>query len=187
FRQPAHARDHLHEIADRPHLPDLLELLVEVIEGEARLEELLRLGFGLFLVDVLLRPLDQREDVPHPEDPCREPVGVEDFEPVEPLARAQVLDRHTGRGPHGQRRSAATVRTGTPRDFPGAWSCSAAAGRWTSAATRTGWRPWRRRTFASFATVVVLPEPCRPTSAMTVGGRSARASGTASRPSMSTR
>src|SRR2546425_4332063 len=61
-----------------------------------------------------------------------------------------------------------------------------AAGRCTSAATRSGRRPCLRRRFASFAAVVVFPDPCRPASTTTVGGRSARASGVASLPSIST-
>jgi hypothetical protein len=38
-------------------------------------------------------------------------------------------------------------------------SCSMAAGRWTSAATSIGWRPCFISVTASFAQVVVLPEP----------------------------
>ena len=37
----AHARDHAHELADRAHLLDLLELVEEVLEGELGLAELL--------------------------------------------------------------------------------------------------------------------------------------------------
>src|SRR5687767_8003609 len=55
-----------------------------------------------------------------------------------------------------------------------------------SAAMSIGRRPCLRRRFAILPAVVVLPEPCSPTSAMTVGGRSERASGTASPPSIST-
>src|SRR5688572_1602108 len=74
-----------------------------------------------------------------------------------------------------------------PSCFPSVRSCSIAAGRYTSAATSNGRRPCLRSTFASFAAVVVLPEPWRPTRSSTVGGRSARASGTAAPPSISTR
>src|SRR6266550_4650885 len=83
-------------------------------------------------------------------------------------------------------RPGSTARTGTPSCLPRVMSWSIAAGRCTSAATRSGRRPCLRMRFASFAAVVVLPEPCRPASTMTVGGRSARASGVAAPPSMST-
>src|SRR2546430_2005200 len=51
---------------------------------------------------------------------------------------------------------------------------------------RSGRRPCLRTRFASFAAVVVLPEPCRPARTMTVGGRSALTSGVAVPPSIST-
>ena len=49
--------------------------------------------------------------------------------------------------------------TGMPSCLPSVRSCSIAAGRCTSAATSTGRRPCLRSTFASFAAVVVFPEP----------------------------
>src|SRR4051812_14394287 len=51
-----------------------------------------------------------------------------------------------------------------------------AAGRCKSAATRPGLRPSLRNSSASFAAVVVLPEPWRPASRITVGGRGVKAS-----------
>ncbi len=61
------------------------------------------------------------------------------------------------------------VTTGMSRPRPSVTSCSTAAGRYGSAATRIGRRPsfttWR----ASLAAVVVLPEPWSPTRAMTAG------------------
>ncbi len=44
-----------------------------------------------------------------------------------------------------------------------------AAGRYTSAATSSGRLCWRSRKRASLPMVVVLPEPCRPTSMIPVG------------------
>ena len=48
-------------------------------------------------------------------------------------------------------------------------NCSIAAGRRTSVDTSIGWRPCFCSHFASFADVVVLPEPCRPSISMTRG------------------
>ena len=48
-------------------------------------------------------------------------------------------------------------------------SCSTAAGRWRSAATRRGLRSWAASIRASLPQVVVLPDPCRPQSISTVG------------------
>ncbi len=52
--------------------------------------------------------------------------------------------------------------TGTPISSPSATSCSMAAGRLRSAATSIGCRPFSLRWTASFAHVVVFPEPCTP-------------------------
>ena len=52
---------------------------------------------------------------------------------------------------------------------PSVTSWSTAAGRYGSAATSIGWRPWRTIQRASLAEEVVLPEPWRPTIAMTAG------------------
>jgi len=113
---------------------------------------------------------------------CRRSGGVDDDRVA--ALRDRALDR---RATSPATRSPFTVAPGTPSDFPSDWKLNRPpAGRWTSAATSSGWRPCLRRTFASFATVVVLPEPCSPMSAITVGGRSAFASGAASPPSIST-
>ena len=65
-------------------------------------------------------------------------------------------------------------KTGTWICLPSCSSWSIAAGRCRSAAIRPGLRPWLRRCSASFAAVVVLPEPCRPASRMTVNLPNAR-------------
>src|ERR1700694_1332057 len=64
--------------------------------------------------------------------------------------------------------------TGPPICAPSCSSCSRAAGRYTSAATRAGAFCSSLRRRASFAAVVVLPEPCNPTSRMTVGPTEAK-------------
>ena len=88
----AHARDHRHDLADRAHLLDLLELVEHVLEGEARLAELLLHLLRLVDVEGLLGPLDERQDVAHPQDPAGEPVGMEELEGIGLLAGAEELD-----------------------------------------------------------------------------------------------
>ena len=61
------------------------------------------------------------------------------------------------------------VWTSIPMWSPSCTSWSTAAGRYTSAATSSGRWPSLRRRTASLAAVVVLPEPCSPTSITTAG------------------
>ena len=58
---------------------------------------------------MLLRALDEREDVAHAEDPLRQPVGMEDLDRVELLAGADELDRNTRHGAHRERCAPARV------------------------------------------------------------------------------
>ena len=60
--------------------------------------------------------------------------------------------------------------TGTFICAPRVMSCSIAAGLCRSAATSRGLLPSFLKFLASFAAVVVFPEPCKPMSIMTVGG-----------------
>src|SRR5512133_1106720 len=69
-----------------------------------------------------------------------------------------------------------SLKTGTWIWRPSCSSWSIAAGRCRSAATRPGLRPSLRSSSASLAAAVVLPEPCRPASRITVGGLPANAS-----------
>src|SRR5665647_99825 len=57
-----------------------------------------------------------------------------------------------------------------PARSPTTCSWVTALGRWRSAATRIGVWPWSLSHLASLPARVVLPEPCRPASMMTVGG-----------------
>ena len=108
-RQLSGAGDHADQLADRPHLLDLRQLRAEVVEGEARLHQALRDALRLLLVDRLLRPLDERQDVAHPQDPLRQAIGVEWLEPVGALAGADEGDRQAGDAPNAERRAAARV------------------------------------------------------------------------------
>ena len=76
--------------------------------------------------------------------------------------------------------------TGTPARSPSTWSCCTALGRCRSAATISGVLPCPLSHSASLAASVVLPEPCRPASMMTVGGTLANRSRLVSPPRMPT-
>ena len=76
--------------------------------------------------------------------------------------------------------------TGIPARSPRTWSCWTALGRCRSAATITGVLPCPLSHSASLAASVVLPEPCRPASMMTVGGTFANRSRLVSPPRMPT-
>src|ERR1051325_9909026 len=69
--------------------------------------------------------------------------------------------------------------TGPPICSPSCRSCSSAAGRYGSAATNPGAFCSSLSRRASLAAVVVLPEPCRPTSRITVGPTDANSRGAA--------
>ncbi len=71
--------------------------------------------------------------------------------------------------------SPAMLNTGTLSCSPSTLSCSTAAGRCMSAATSRGFLPSLSRKRASFAQLVVFPEPWRPTIMMPVGPLSAQA------------
>src|SRR5215204_3133402 len=58
LRGPAHARDHLEQAADRPHLLELLHLRQEVFERERVALQLARHLLGFVLVEALLGTLD---------------------------------------------------------------------------------------------------------------------------------
>ena len=59
--------------------------------------------------------------------------------------------------------------TRTPACLPTTYNCSIAAGRRTSVDTSSGWRPCFASQRPSLPEVVVLPDPCRPSSRMTRG------------------
>ena len=74
-----------------------------------------------------------------------------------------------------------------PACSPSTFSCSCAAGRRVSSEAISTFRFWRSvRRLAILAAVVVLPEPCRPTSISGTGAGALRSIGSASEPSIST-
>src|SRR5438874_408192 len=109
FELLAEPRDQLHQSADRAHAADHPVALEKVVEAELALEHA---GFEFLLLvglDRLLRALDKREDVAHPEDARRHPVGMEVLELVDLLADRDQLDRSAGDGLDGERSAAARV------------------------------------------------------------------------------
>src|SRR5919108_1444973 len=86
-------RDEGDDIPHGAHPPHHLVGLEELVEREAALAEP---PLELFLLVLLSRgfgALDEREDVPHPQDAGRHPVRMEVLELVELLARRRELDR----------------------------------------------------------------------------------------------
>ena len=104
-----HAGDHPQHLADRPEAARLLEHLLEVFERELPRPEPLLLADHLVLVELPLRLFDERDDIPHPQDPPRHPLGVEILEGLDLLAGADELDRHAGDALHGERGAAAGI------------------------------------------------------------------------------
>ena len=109
-------------------------------------------------------------------------VEQQDVEAAEAGGAQRALgDRH-------RRLPATTGSASTSACAASCASCSCAAGRWTSSdATSVFLRSRCARRRASFAVVVVLPEPWRPTSIATAGGPAASDSGAGSPPSASIR
>ena len=93
------ARQHSHQVAERPELADLLHLVEEVVEAELLLPDLLLELLGTIGVDRLLGLLDEGQHVAHPEDARCHPVGMEGLELRQLLAARAVEDRLAGDAP----------------------------------------------------------------------------------------
>ena len=108
-RKPVHTREHAQHLAERSHLLDLLKLLEEIFERELRFAQFRFELDRLFLVELLLRLLDQCDNVPHPEYAGGEPVGMEFFQRIKLLTGGDELDRLPDRGAQRNRRASARV------------------------------------------------------------------------------
>ena len=82
-----HARNHAKQVLHRAELAHLLKLVEEVVQAEGTVGDLDGGLAGLFLVELLLRLLDERQDVAHVEDARRHTVRVEDLEVLQDLRR----------------------------------------------------------------------------------------------------
>ena len=87
FKGFSRTRDHAHELVQRSHPLDGLELLEEVLESESLLAQAFFQLLGSVALDGLLGLFDQREDIAHPQDPRGHAVGMK---------RLQILDLFTG-------------------------------------------------------------------------------------------
>ncbi len=94
---------------ERAHLADGAELITEVAEAERVLADLVFELGRIGAVDDFFRLLDERQHVAHAEQARDEPVGVEGFEILEPLAGADKGDGHADDSDHRQGRAAAGV------------------------------------------------------------------------------
>ena len=102
------------------HFLQLAQLIAQIrqIEGLA-LADLLGELLRLFLVDLLLHLLDQRQHVAHPEDARGDALGLEQLERLGLLAGADEQDRLAGHLAHRQRRAAAGIAVGLGEDHAG--------------------------------------------------------------------
>src|SRR5580765_3524778 len=102
-------RNHVHDLAERPHRAELLELGGEILEGERLVADLLGEGLRLSLVDAGLGLFDQGEHVAHAEDALGEPVGVERLERIRLFSHADERDRAPRDLSHRERGAAAGI------------------------------------------------------------------------------
>src|SRR5437868_3123668 len=168
---------HAEHAAHPAHAAQLPQLRGEIVEIEIALLEFLGEPLGLVAVGGLGGALDQGDDVAHSENAAGDALGMKRLERVNLFAGADHDNRLAGDRPHRQR---------------------GAAGRCTSSeAISTFLRSRFFRRSAIFAAVVVLPEPCSPTSMIPTGDAALRSrppsvpmaprEGSAPPPSISTR
>ena len=119
FGERADLREHAHQLLDRAHLADLLQLIAKILEREFVLAELALHFARLFLVDVLLGSFDQAEHVAHAEDARDDAVGEERLERVVFFADADEFHGRAGDFADGKRRAAARVAIEFGEDHAG--------------------------------------------------------------------
>ncbi len=95
---PPGAGKHAEHVLDRAHVLELLHLLQEILEREAVGRELLGGLARLFFVEVLLRLLDERQDVAEVEDAAGHAVRIERLEVIQSLAGGCEQNRPAGDG-----------------------------------------------------------------------------------------
>src|SRR5271166_677658 len=89
------ARKLSEDLAQWTHPLDRLQLIQQILHGEAAPQHSLGRGFRLLLVDHGLEVADQPHDIAHPENARGDALRPEGLEPVEGLAGAQKLDGNT--------------------------------------------------------------------------------------------
>ncbi len=103
------AGQHAHDAAEAAHFLHLAKLVGEVFQVELAFAHLLRHALGFFLVVILRRLFNERDNVALAENAARDALGVKSFDPVEFFADTEKLDRQAGHCAHGKRRAAAPV------------------------------------------------------------------------------
>ena len=119
FREGADLRQHAHQLLERAHLADLLQLIAEILEGEIVFAELAFELAGFLFVDVLFGFFDQAEDVAHAENARDDAVGIERLERVVFFADADEFHRRAGNFADRKRRAAARVAVDFGEDHAG--------------------------------------------------------------------
>ena len=107
--QPAHSRDHAHDLPEGAHFPDFPQLFKEILEGELGFPEFFLEFPGLLLVESFPGLLDQGDDVAHAEDPPGHPLGMENLQGVEFLTHSDEFDGLVDNGPYREGRTAPCV------------------------------------------------------------------------------
>ena len=104
-----HARNHAEQILHRAELAHLLQLVEEIVKTEGAVGNLHGGLTGLLFIELLLRLLDQGEDIAHVEDAGSHAIRVEDFEILQSFARRSEQDRLAGNGCDGKRGTATSI------------------------------------------------------------------------------
>ena len=112
------ARQQVKDLLQGAQLGHLLELVPKVLERQGVCAQLPGHRLGLVPIDHLLRLLDQRHGITHPQDARGHPVRVEGFQGVKFLARAKKLDRLARHGLDGEHRPAAGIPLHFGQDHP---------------------------------------------------------------------
>ena len=105
----SHARQHAGQVLDIAHLLHLLDLLVEVPEGELVFGQFLLELAGLFLVKLLLGLFYQGNHVSHAQDTVCNALRVEHIQGLQLFSGAHELDGLAHHGLDGKGRTAAGV------------------------------------------------------------------------------
>src|SRR5271169_532765 len=74
--QRPHLRQHVHKLLQRPHLANLFQLVAKIFQRESFFAQLPLEVRSCLPVNRLLRPLDERHDVAHPEHARNNPLWI---------------------------------------------------------------------------------------------------------------
>src|SRR5579859_708824 len=109
FGKGADFREHAHELFERAHLANLLQLVAKILERKFVVLELALEFARLLFVDGFLGFFDEREHVAHAEDARDDAVGMKLLDGIVFFADAGELHGRAGDFANGERRAAASV------------------------------------------------------------------------------